>query len=64
MIADRLKARRLELRMTQKALADRLRVSELTVINWEKARTEPSAKSTAAVMRFLGDGAATDPMCL
>ena len=53
-LGEYLKNRRLQLGITQKALADRLAVSEFTVINWERGKTRPAERSVAALRTFLG----------
>jgi transcriptional regulator with XRE-family HTH domain len=62
-LGEHLKKRRRLLGLSQKRAGDRLKVSGLTVLNWEKGRTEPPYESIAAIIGFLGydpfPGAAT-----
>lgn len=53
-LGERVRKRRLELRLTQKQAAKRLGVSPWTVLNWEKNHTEPPIESMGAIIRFLG----------
>lgn len=40
--------------LTQKGLADALDVSESTVINWEKGRSEPTVNQALAISALTG----------
>lgn len=53
-LGEHVRKRRLELELTQKRVAERLRVSPWTVLNWEKDHTEPPIESMPAIIRFLG----------
>ncbi len=46
--------RRLELGLTQKQVANRLGVTPLTVLNWEKGRTEAPFLCIPIILLFLG----------
>src|SRR3990172_860195 len=49
-----LRRRRLEMKLTQKEVADQLGVVPWTVLNWEKGRTQPLIKFIPAIVGFLG----------
>jgi transcriptional regulator with XRE-family HTH domain len=51
---EHVRKRRLELRLTQKQVAERLGVNPWTVLNWEKDHTEPPIEFMPAIIRFLG----------
>jgi transcriptional regulator with XRE-family HTH domain len=53
-LGEHVRKRRLELNLTQRQVADRLGVTCLTVLNWEKGKTEPPVESIAAIIEFLG----------
>ena len=53
-IGDHIRKRRLDLKMTQKQLAEELGVSEGTVWNWERNRTEPLTRHLPSIALFLG----------
>jgi len=53
-IGDHLRKRRLQLGLFQKEVARLIGVSEATVYNWEKRRTDPPAKYFAKIINFLG----------
>ncbi|AIX73677.1 helix-turn-helix domain-containing protein [Pantoea sp. PSNIH4] len=68
-IGDRLRARRKELRLTQKDLASRVGVSHVAISQWEKDETAPrgdnllrlsEALGCAPAYLHTGDGAATN----
>ena len=52
-LGERVRKRRLELRLTQKEAAERLGVNSWTVLNSEKGHTAPPIESTPAILRFL-----------
>ena len=52
-LGDHLRKRRLELGLRQKDVAKALSVDETTVNNWERHRTEPTARLTLRIVRFL-----------
>ena len=53
-LGEHVRKRRLELNLSRRQAADRFGVSCLTVLNWEKGNTRPSAESIAAIIGFLG----------
>ena len=53
-VGDHIRARRLDLGLYQKDLAQRLRVTTNTVTNWEKERSRPDLRTWPAVIQFLG----------
>ena len=53
-IGDHVKRRRCELGVLQRELADLLRVSEFTVINWEANRCSPNLRVLPRIISFLG----------
>jgi DNA-binding XRE family transcriptional regulator len=53
-VRDHLKARRLDLGMFQKDVAEQLGIDHFTLINWEKNRTEPAVTCYPAILAFLG----------
>ena len=56
-LGDRIRARRLDLGLTQKALAALLCVNPWTVGNWEGNATHPAERFIARLCRVLGDAA-------
>lgn len=44
-----LKAARVNANLTQKAVAKALGISEVTIINWEKGKTSPTADNLSAL---------------
>ena len=53
-MGDHVRWRRLEMRLTQKEVADQLGVVSWTILNWEKGHTQPPIASIPAILRFLG----------
>lgn len=53
-LGEHVRKRRLELRLSQKRVADRLGVSAWTVLNWEKNKSKPPIEAIPAIVRFLG----------
>jgi transcriptional regulator with XRE-family HTH domain len=53
-IGDRLRNRRLELRLVQSQVAAKLEVSEDTIAFWENNKVEPSVKQYPGIIQFLG----------
>jgi transcriptional regulator with XRE-family HTH domain len=53
-IGDHVRRKRIERGLTQIQTADILGISEDTVADWEKGKTEPSDKRRKAVIEFLG----------
>jgi DNA-binding XRE family transcriptional regulator len=53
-IGDHIKRRRLELALTQAQTAERLGVHPITVLNWEKGKTEPLIPAFPPILAFLG----------
>ena len=51
---DHLRARRLDLKLLQKQVADQIGVHELTITNWERNATVPEVRYMPAVIQFLG----------
>jgi transcriptional regulator with XRE-family HTH domain len=61
-IGEHIKRRRLEMGLYQKDVAKLLGVTEYTIINWEKGRTEPTVSNIPSLVRFLGyDPAPPEP---
>jgi transcriptional regulator with XRE-family HTH domain len=57
-LGDHIKKRRLELRLFQAQVGKILGVTESTVTNWEKNRSNPTLRPMPKIIRFLG----YDPM--
>ena len=53
MITDRLKKLRMNNRLSQKGLADKLGVSQQTVASWETGRTEPSNEFLNSIAKLF-----------
>jgi transcriptional regulator with XRE-family HTH domain len=53
-LGERIRKRRLELRLSQKEVARRLGWSWRTVFNWENGKTKPAVESIPAIIGFLG----------
>lgn len=53
-IGDHLRAKRLDLGLLQKEVAEQLGASQASVLNWEKGRLSPDFTFLPAVIRFLG----------
>ena len=53
-IGDHIRKRRLDLKLTQKQVAERLGVDEATIWNWETGKTEPLVRQVPPVITFLG----------
>jgi DNA-binding transcriptional regulator YiaG len=53
-IADHLRKRQLEVKLSQAAVARRIGVSEDTITYWENGRTVPLISAVPAVIAFLG----------
>ena len=53
-LRERIKRLRLEQGLLQRDLAKRVGVSETTIINWEKGRTNPAKKNLEGLQKFLG----------
>lgn len=49
-----IRKRRLLLGLNQREAADRLKANIATVLNWEKAYTEPPIDAVPAILQFLG----------
>lgn len=52
--ADHLRKRRLDLKLTQYEASIKLKVTECTVFNWEKSKSEPKVKHYPDIINFLG----------
>ncbi|MFN0006384.1 MAG: helix-turn-helix domain-containing protein [Planctomycetota bacterium] len=52
-LGDRLRARRMDLGLTQRALASTLGVNPWTLLNWELGRTAPQRRFLPLVETFL-----------
>jgi transcriptional regulator with XRE-family HTH domain len=64
-IGDHIKRRRLELGLYQAQVAEILAVTESTITNWEKNRTNPTLRSMPKIIEFLGyDPMPSDPETL
>ena len=53
-IGDHIRKRRINLKLTQKQVAQTIGVDEATVWNWERDKTKPLTKQIPAIMLFLG----------
>lgn len=53
-LGEHIKKRRLELKLTQKEAAKRLKVNAWTVLNWEKGDTKPTCGVEKNIVEFLG----------
>jgi transcriptional regulator with XRE-family HTH domain len=53
-LGDHLRARRMDVGLTQRQVASRLAVTQETVLNWELNRTRPGAKVMPRISEFLG----------
>ena len=53
-LGDHIRKRRLDLKLLQKQVADRIGVHELTITNWERNATVPAIRYIPAIIRFLG----------
>lgn len=63
-LGEHLRKRRLELRLTQKQVAERIGVNPWTILNWEKGNTEPPIASMPALLKFLGYAPFPEPKTL
>ncbi len=53
-IGDHIRKRRLDLKLTQKQVAEKLGVDEATVWNWETGKIEPLVRQIPTIISFLG----------
>jgi transcriptional regulator with XRE-family HTH domain len=53
-LGDQLRARRIDLGLLQREVAELIGVTTLTITNWELGRTKPGARSLPGLLRFLG----------
>ena len=53
-LGDHIRARRLDLKLLQKQVADQIGVDEATITNWERNTTPPAIRYIPAVIQFLG----------
>lgn len=53
-LGERLRHKRLHDELTQQQLASIIGVSQFTILNWEKGRTQPLPKDYPQLMNFLG----------
>lgn len=53
-LGDHIRARRIDLRLLQKEVAEKIGVDETTIINWERRRTAPGLRFIARIIEFLG----------
>ena len=53
-LGDHIRKRRLDLRLLQKQVADRIGVHELTITSWEGNATVPEVRYMPAIIQFLG----------
>jgi transcriptional regulator with XRE-family HTH domain len=54
-LGDHIRARRLELGMLQREVAEALGVDTMTITNWERNQYRPSPRMLPRLFRFLGD---------
>jgi len=53
-LGDHIRARRLDLKLPQRQVADQIGVDEATITNWESNASLPAIRYMPAVIRFLG----------
>lgn len=53
-LGDHIRARRLDLKLLQKQVADQIGVHEQTVTGWERNATIPEVRYIPAIIQFLG----------
>jgi transcriptional regulator with XRE-family HTH domain len=53
-LGDHIRKHRLDLKLLQKQLADKIGVDEATITNWERNATVPAIRYIPAIIRFLG----------
>jgi DNA-binding XRE family transcriptional regulator len=53
-LGEHIRKRRLQLKLTQKEAAKRLKVNAWTMLNWENGDTQPLPKSVPRIILFLG----------
>jgi transcriptional regulator with XRE-family HTH domain len=53
-LGDHIRRRRLDLKLMQKEVADRIGVDETSILNWEKNRNRPSLTHIPKIIEFLG----------
>ncbi len=63
-MGEHFRKRRLELRLTQKQVAEQLGVNVWTVLNWEKGHTKPPIETMPALLKFLGYDPSPEPKTL
>lgn len=59
-IGNHIRNKRLERKLTQKGLADKLGVHHSSVLHWEAGTKEPNVKQLPLIIQFLG----YEPVCL
>jgi transcriptional regulator with XRE-family HTH domain len=63
-LGEHIKRRRLELGLSQPQAAEALGVDPITVLNWEKGKTEPVIRSLPAIFAFLGYSPVAPPTAI
>jgi transcriptional regulator with XRE-family HTH domain len=63
-IGDHIRARRLELSLLQREVAEDIGTSPESIRNWELGKAEPSIRCLPAIMRFLGYSPLPGPQSL
>ena len=53
-LGDHLRAKRLELNLLQKQVAQEIGVDEMTICNWETNRVKPALRFIPRIIQFLG----------
>jgi transcriptional regulator with XRE-family HTH domain len=53
-LGDHIRARRLDLTLLQRQVADQIGVHALTIINWESNESPPETRFIPAIVQFLG----------
>ena len=53
-LGDHIRSRRLDLKLLQKHVADRVGVDEATITNWERNAILPAIRYVPAIIQFLG----------
>ena len=53
-LGDHIRARRLDLKLLQKQVAEQIGVNAATITNWERNESTPVVRYVPAIVRFLG----------
>ena len=63
-LGEHLRKWRLEMRLTQTQVAERIGVNPWTILNWEKGHSEPPIETVPALLQFLGYDRLPEPKTL